>query len=46
VDARLEELRAQFATLAAVEGRSVQEGDFVVLDFKGERMTGGPLARG
>jgi trigger factor len=43
VDARLEELRAQFATLAAVEGRSVQEGDFVVLDFKGERMTGGPL---
>ena len=43
VDARLEELRAQFATLAAVEGRPVQEGDFVVLDFKGERMTGGPL---
>ena len=43
VGARLEELRAQFATLAAVEGRSVQEGDFVVLDFKGERMTGGPL---
>jgi trigger factor len=43
VDARLEELRVQFATLAAVEGRPVQEGDFVVLDFKGERMTGGPL---
>jgi trigger factor len=43
VDARLEELRGQFATLAAVEGRPVQEGDFVVLDFKGERMTGGPL---
>jgi trigger factor len=43
VDARLEELRGQFATLAAVEGRDVQEGDFVVLDFKGERMTGGPL---
>ena len=43
VDARLEELRAQFATLAAVEGRPVGEGDFVVLDFKGERMTGGPL---
>jgi len=46
VDARLEELRAQFATLAAVEGRPVQEGDFVVLDFKGERMTGGPLEGG
>ena len=43
VGARLEELRAQFATLAAVEDRPVQEGDFVVLDFKGERMTGGPL---
>jgi trigger factor len=43
VDAKLEELRGQFATLAAVEGRHVQEGDFVVLDFKGERMTGGPL---
>ncbi|HEV8045921.1 MAG TPA: trigger factor, partial [Rubrobacter sp.] len=43
VDARLEELRSQFATLAAVEGRPVQEGDFVVLDFKGDRMTGGPL---
>jgi trigger factor len=43
VDARLEELRGQFATLAAVEGRPVQEGDFVVLDFKGDRMTGGPL---
>ena len=43
VDARLEELRGQFATLAAVEGRPAQEGDFVVLDFRGERMTGGPL---
>jgi len=43
VDARLEELRGQFATLAAVEGRPVQEGDFVVIDFKGERMAGGPL---
>ena len=43
VEARIEELRGQFATLAAVEGRPVQEGDFVVLDFKGERMTGGPL---
>ena len=43
VDARLEELRGQFATLAAVEGRPVQEGDFVVIDFKGERMAGGPI---
>jgi len=43
VDARLEEFRGQFATLAAVDGRPVEEGDFVIIDFKGERMTGGPL---
>ncbi len=43
VDETLDELRGQFATLAAVEGRPVQEGDFVILDYKGERMTGGPL---
>jgi trigger factor len=43
VDERIEEFRGQFATLAAVEDRPVQEGDFVVIDFKGERMTGGPL---
>ncbi|HZC18423.1 MAG TPA: trigger factor, partial [Rubrobacteraceae bacterium] len=43
VEGTLKELREQFATLAAVEGRPVQEGDFVILDYKGERMTGGPL---
>src|SRR5215213_6480738 len=43
VEARLEELRGQFATLAAVEERPAQEGDFVILDFRGERLTGGPL---
>ncbi|WP_219975151.1 trigger factor [Rubrobacter xylanophilus] len=43
VKERLEELRGQFATLAAVEDRPVQEGDFVILDFKGERMAGGEL---
>jgi trigger factor len=43
VEDRIEELRAQFATLAAVEGRSAQEGDFVILDFSGERLAGGPL---
>jgi trigger factor len=43
VEERIEELRAQFATLAAVEGRSAEEGDFVILDFSGERLAGGPL---
>lgn len=43
VEERLEELRGQFATLAAVEDRPVREGDFVILDFKGERMAGGEL---
>src|SRR5215213_9889201 len=43
VEDRIEELRAQFATLAAVEGRPAQEGDFVILDFWGERLAGGPL---
>jgi trigger factor len=43
VEARLEELRGQFATLVAVEERPAQEGDFVILDFRGERLTGGPL---
>jgi trigger factor len=43
VDARLEEFRGQFATLAAVEERPVKEGDFVIIDFRGERMAGGPL---
>ncbi len=43
VEAQIEEMRGQFATLAAVEDRPVQKGDFAVIDFKGERMTGGPL---
>jgi len=43
VDERLEEFRGQFATLAAVEDRPVQEGDFVIIDFKGEGMTGAPV---
>jgi trigger factor len=43
VDEQLEEMRAQFATLAAVDDRPVREGDFVIVDFKGERMAGGPL---
>ncbi|HEY6583045.1 MAG TPA: trigger factor, partial [Rubrobacter sp.] len=43
VEARLEELRGQFATLAAIEERPAQDGDFVILDFSGERLTGGPI---
>lgn len=46
VDEQLEQMRSQFATLAAVEDRPVREGDFAVIDFKGERMTGGPLEGG
>jgi trigger factor len=43
VEARLEELRGQFATLAAIEERPAQDGDFVILDFSGERLTGGSI---
>ncbi|MBA2713666.1 MAG: trigger factor [Rubrobacteraceae bacterium] len=43
VGASMEELRGQFATLAAVEERPAEQGDFVILDFSGERLTGGPL---
>ncbi|MGH3087981.1 MAG: trigger factor [Rubrobacteraceae bacterium] len=46
VESQLEELRSQFATLAAVEDRPAQEGDFVIMDFKGEKMTGGELPGG
>ena len=47
VDEQLEQMRGQFATLAAIEGRPVQEGDFVIIDFRGERMTTGePLEGG
>jgi trigger factor len=43
VDEQLEQMRAQFATLAAAKDRPVRDGDFVIIDFKGERMAGGPL---
>jgi trigger factor len=47
VDEQLEQMRGQFATLAAVEDRPVQEGDFVIIDFRGEKMTTGePLEGG
>jgi trigger factor len=46
VDERIEEFRGQFATLAAVEDRPVKKGDFVIIDFKGEKMAGGPLEGG
>ena len=47
VDEQLEQMRGQFATLAAVEDRAVQEGDFVIIDFRGESITTGePLEGG
>ena len=46
VEEQIEQMRGQFATLAAVEGRPVQEGDFVIIDFKGELMSGGELPGG
>ena len=46
VETQLEELRGQFATLAAVEGRPAQQGDYVIIDFNGEKLTGGPLEGG
>ncbi|HEX5974896.1 MAG TPA: trigger factor, partial [Rubrobacteraceae bacterium] len=47
VDEQLEQVREQFATLAAVEDRPVGDGDFVIIDFRGERMTTGePLEGG
>jgi trigger factor len=47
IDEQLEQMRGQFATLAAVEDRPVREGDFVIIDFRGERMTTGePLEGG
>jgi trigger factor len=46
VEEQIEEMRAQFATLAAVEDRPAQEGDFTIIDFKGERLTGGALEGG
>ena len=46
VEEQIEEMRGQFATLAAVEGRPVAEGDFTIIDFKGELMSGGELPGG
>ncbi|WP_053057804.1 trigger factor [Rubrobacter aplysinae] len=46
VEEQIEEMRGQFATLAAVEGRPAQEGDFAIIDFKGELMSGGELPGG
>ena len=46
VETQLEELRGQFATLAAVEGRPAQQSDYVIIDFDGEKLTGGALEGG
>jgi trigger factor len=47
VDEQLEQMRGQFATLAAVEDRPLEEGDFAIIDFRGEGMTTGePLEGG
>ncbi len=47
VDEQLEQMRDQFATLAAVEDRPLEEGDFAIIDFSGEKMTTGePLEGG
>jgi trigger factor len=47
VDEQFEQMRGQFATLAAVEGRPLKEGDFAIIDFRGEGMTTGePLEGG
>src|SRR3712207_3849916 len=47
VEAQLEEMRGQFATLAAVEDRPAAAGDFAIIDFTGAHMTTGePLEGG
>ncbi|MBE3590500.1 MAG: trigger factor [Firmicutes bacterium] len=47
VDEALERLREQRAELVAVEdGRPVQPGDFVVIDFQGRLADGTPIERG
>src|ERR671917_2906199 len=47
VEAQLEEMRGQFATLAAVEDRPAATGDFAIIDFTGAHMTTGePLEGG
>lgn len=46
VDAQLEEMRGQFATLAAVEDRPAAVGDFAIIDFTGQHMTTGEALEG
>ena len=47
VEAQLEEMRGQFATLAAVEDRPAAVGDFAIIDFTGSHMSNGaPLEGG
>jgi len=46
VESQMEDLRGQFATLAAVEDRPAKEGDYVIIDFNGEKMTGGEFPGG
>lgn len=46
VEQSMTELRDQFATLAAVEGRAAKEGDFTIIDFKGQKLSGGELRGG
>jgi trigger factor len=46
VEEQLEQMRNQFATLAAVEDRPVQEGDITIIDFRGEKMTTGEPLEG
>jgi trigger factor len=46
VEEQLEQMRGQFATLAAVEDRPVESGDLAIIDFRGERMTTGELLQG
>jgi len=41
VEETLKEFQGRFSTLAAAEARPVEKRDFVILDYKGERMTGG-----
>ena len=43
VESALVEFQDQFATLAAVEDRPAREGDFVILDYKGEGLAGGAI---
>src|SRR3712207_3404091 len=46
VEEQLGQMRGQFATLAAVEDRPLESGDFAIIDFRGERMTTGEPLQG